>query len=205
MSVEQAAADTGLSVEELQKRIGKSSELEKLGYGQLQGKSGGMKRDTWEEYFGTLVGEIRPVPTLDIAKHLIVSTPNPAGAKFKKNSKDDADMVFIPAGAFTMGSPQSEIVALGGPNVSFFMSEGPQHKVMLDGYYIYRTPVTVAQYLKFCEETGHPRPPAPEFNPNWSKWDHPIVNVSYDDALAYCGWAGVKLPTETINFSLSIA
>ncbi|MCW3097158.1 MAG: exported protein of unknown function [Chthonomonadaceae bacterium] len=111
------------------------------------------------------------------------ANPGIAVAKLKKNAKDDADMVFIPAGEFTMGSNES-------PN------EKPVHKVMLDGYYIYRTPVTVAQYLRFCDETGHRRPEAPDFNPNWSKRDHPIVNVSYNDALAYCVWAGVKLPTE---------
>ena len=110
--------------------------------------------------------------------------PGVASAKFKKNAKDDADMVFIPAGEFKMGSNA------GGDR------EKPVHKVTLDGYYIYRTPVTVAQYLKFCDETGHAKPEAPSFNPNWFKRDHPIVNVSYNDALAYCNWAGVKLPTE---------
>jgi formylglycine-generating enzyme required for sulfatase activity len=105
-----------------------------------------------------------------------------AQEKTKKNAKDGADMVFIPAGEFTMGDKE-------------FTNAKP-HTVVLDGYYIYRTPVTVAQYLKFCDETGHARPKAPDFNPNWSKRDHPIVDVSYDDALAYCKWAKVKLPTE---------
>ena len=104
------------------------------------------------------------------------------------NAKDGADMVFVPAGEFTMGS-------------SDFDEEKPIHRVMLDGYYIYRTPVTVAQYLRFCDETGHAKPPAPDFNLNWAKRDHPIVNVSYDDASAYCAWAGekagsVRLPSE---------
>jgi len=127
----------------------------------------------------------------------VVANPSIAAAKFKKNAQDGAEMVFIPAGEFTMGSSQSEIDALVTQHTrDNFRAEGPQHKVMLDGYYIYRTPVTVAQYLKFCEETGHRKPDAPDFNPNWSKRDHPIVNVSYNDALDYCAWAGVKLPTE---------
>jgi formylglycine-generating enzyme required for sulfatase activity len=103
--------------------------------------------------------------------------------KIKKNTKDGADMVYVPAGEFTMGSNEIN----GGK---------PVHQVMLDGYYIYRTPVTVAQYLKFCAATGHARPPAPDFDRNWTHFDHPVVNVSYNDALDYCRWAGTKLPTE---------
>ncbi|MCW3054373.1 MAG: hypothetical protein JWN14_3543, partial [Chthonomonadales bacterium] len=126
----------------------------------------------------------QPVPVLNIAAHPSVPPPTIVGAKLKKNAKDGAEMVFIPAGEFTMGSND------GAAN------ERPAHKVMLDAYYIYRTPVTAAQYLKFCDETGHKKPDAPKFNPTWSKRDDPIVNVSYNDALAYCAWAGVKLPTE---------
>lgn len=129
-----------------------------------------------------------------------------ARPQFKRNTIDGAEMVFVPGGEFTMGSSKAEKDALEKQYhvIGGFDAELPQHKVMLDGYYIYRTPVTVAQYLKFCDETGYSRPPAPDFDPNWSKLDHPIVNVTYDDALAYCEWAGVKLPTEaqwnTIGF-----
>lgn len=103
--------------------------------------------------------------------------------KVKKNPKDGADMILIPAGEFVMGGDE-------------FTGSQPAHKVTLDEYYIYRTPVTVAQYLKFCDETGYKKRTAPSFNPDWSKRDHPMVNVSYNDALAYCKWAGVRLPTE---------
>ena len=128
---------------------------------------------------GTVAPAVPVNMPVNVARVAHGSTP----ARFKKNVKDGAEMVMIPAGESTMGNNASS-------------DEKPVHQVKLDGYYIYRTPVTVAQYLKFCDQTGHAKPTAPGFNPNWSKWDHPIVNVNYNDALAYCRWAGVKLPTE---------
>jgi len=65
--------------------------------------------------------------------------------------------------------------------------------VQLDSYWMYRHEVTVAQYRKFCQATGTSMPDAPP----WGFQDtHPIVNVSWNDAQAYCDWAGVALPTE---------
>jgi formylglycine-generating enzyme required for sulfatase activity len=73
--------------------------------------------------------------------------------------------------------------------------------VRLSGYWIYKNLVTVGQYSKFCAVTGHPMPPEPvfngnHFNPGWSKGDHPIVCVTWDDAVAYAQWAHADLPTE---------
>ena len=98
------------------------------------------------------------------------------------NSKDGAEMVYVPAGDFLMGTKDNE----GSPN------ESPQHKVYLDGYWIYKTPVTVAQYRKFCEATGHTMP-TPHHG---AQDDHPVVNVSWEDANSYAQWAGAALPTE---------
>jgi formylglycine-generating enzyme required for sulfatase activity len=58
---------------------------------------------------------------------------------------------------------------------------------------MYKNLVTVAQYRRFCEATGRSMPDAPGWG--WHD-DHPIVNVSWDDARAYAKWAGVSLPTE---------
>ena len=98
------------------------------------------------------------------------------------NPKDGAEMVYVPAGEFLMGSKEGE----GSPN------ESPRHTVYLDGYWIYKTPVTVAQYRKFCEATGW-KMPAPHHG---AKDDHPVVNLSWEDACAYAQWAGASLPTE---------
>ena len=210
VDITQAAAEAGLPTEIFLSKLQANARLGAL-LGPLKTTGGRLKRDAWEEYFGDVVRELHlgvylkpSVPQPAVQPAAIANTGGSvtpgagiAAAKFKKNAKDNADMIFIPAGEFTMGSPQSEIDALDKQEkTDHFKNEGPQHKVMLDGYYVYKTPVTVAQYLKFCDETGHEKPFDPAFNPNWSKKDHPIVNVSYKDALAYCVWAGVKLPTE---------
>ncbi len=96
------------------------------------------------------------------------------------NPVDGAVMIYIPAGEFLMGSNDYD-------------DEKPRRNVYLDGYWIYKYPVTVAQYRKFCQATGRQEPPPPDWG--W-KDDHPIVNVSWNDAVAYAKWARVRLPTE---------
>ena len=95
------------------------------------------------------------------------------------NPKDGAEMVYVAAGLFLMGDEDQ--------------SDNPRRTVTLRAFWIYKTPVTVAEYRKFCQATGRELPEAP----NWAwKDDHPIVNVTWDDARAYCDWAGALLPTE---------
>jgi mono/diheme cytochrome c family protein len=60
LSVAQAAADAYFSdVKEFQAQVARSSDLEKLGFGQLQGANGGIKRDLWEENFGGMAEALR--------------------------------------------------------------------------------------------------------------------------------------------------
>jgi len=107
------------------------------------------------------------------------------------------DFVLIPAGEFLMGSnPQVDPDALE--------NEQPQHRVHLDATWIGRNPVTNAQYAAFVQATKRspPRHWANGIIPD-GEGDHPVVNVSWDDAAAFCGWVSkitqreVRLPTET--------
>lgn len=105
----------------------------------------------------------------------------------------------------------------------WFANEIPQHRVYLDGFWIDQTEVTNAMFARFVGETGyvtgaekagggivldllamewkmtagadwrHPRGPGTSIE---GLGDHPVVQTSHDDALAYCQWAGRRLPTE---------
>ena len=103
--------------------------------------------------------------------------------------KDGLDYVLIPPGTFQMGSVKGDNAAQ--------RYEKPQHQVDITrAVFMGRTAVTVAAYRRFAQATERVMPTAPEFNRGREKEDHPIVNVSWEDAKAYCEWAGGRLPTE---------
>ncbi len=105
----------------------------------------------------------------------------PEPGEIRINPKDGAEVVWVAQGDFFMGSESGE------------KREQPVHRVHLDGYWMYKFPVTVEQYRKFCAQTGRQLRHAPGWG--WQD-DHPIVNVSWDYAHAYCQWANASLPTE---------
>jgi len=120
----------------------------------------------------------------------------------KRNPIDGADMVWVEGGEFLMGSTVEHAAAMLDEypmNFQIFArfllgAEQPQRKVYLRGYWMYRYPVTVAQYRKFCEATNREMP---DIYGGWaSKDDHPMVGVNWEDAADYAEWAGVSLPTE---------
>ena len=109
--------------------------------------------------------------------------PEPKPGTVRVCPMDGKEMVYVPSGAFLMGSPEGK----GEPE------ERPQHWVYLDGFWIDKTAVTVAEYRKFCQSTGRAVPPVA----TWAKLDTcPIMNVAWEEAAAYAAWAGKQLPTE---------
>lgn len=95
-------------------------------------------------------------------------------------------MVMVREGEFQMGSDSEEAAK----------DEKPIHTVFVDSFLIDTHEVTVGEYRLFVEETGH-------HAPEWSQVEryaptdkHPIVYVSWHDAMAFATWAGKRLPTE---------
>ncbi|AUB81681.1 formylglycine-generating enzyme family protein [Candidatus Thiodictyon syntrophicum] len=109
------------------------------------------------------------------------------------NVRDGSVMVYVPAGEFEMGD---------GRDTDYL--NYLKHRVHLTAYWIGVYAVTNAQYLRFVEATGH-RVPDEDYlgQAIWSgqsfppeKAEHPVVCVSWDDAVAYANWAGGALPSE---------
>jgi len=69
-----------------------------------------------------------------------------------------------------------------------------EHRVYVSGFLIDKTGVTWGQYKKFAADTGVDLPP---HDPYWGMADDfPAVYVTWEEAKAYCEWAGGRLPTE---------
>lgn len=137
---------------------------------------------------------------------------NPAAAKNVAANTTKKDVPATASGGTAPPLPHLKLVeSVAMPGGIFMMGndkgkgdEKPQHQVRLDGFRISVSPVTNRQYFTFLEDTNHPRPRDPGFAKNYllSSPDMPVVNVSYDDADAFCKWASrksgvpVRLPTE---------
>ncbi len=89
------------------------------------------------------------------------------------------NMVYIPAGNIMMGSKYQK-------------DEQPIHRVYVDGFYIDKYEVTVAEYREFCRATRRVMPK----QPYWNDDNHPVVKVSWNNANAYARWKKKRLPTE---------
>ncbi len=154
------------------------------------------------------------------------------GAEAKLTNSIGMELVLIPAGEFEMGSPEGPDELLRRfpyAKREWVVGEQPVHKVKLTkSFYMGTHEVTLGQFLKFYHDAGYKTDSEKDgeggwgYDPNnkekpfekkakyrpWS-WgfegqtnEHPVVNVSWNDAKAFCEWLSKKegktyrLPTE---------
>jgi len=139
----------------------------------------------------------------------LTAVPASSPSPIRSRATDGAEMMFVPAGEFLMGSPDADPKA--GDD------EKPLHTVYLDAFWIDRTEVTNARYVQFlnalgehagacegrdCAETqvedkySHIVRQGGRYVVEPGFEDHPATQVSWHGAQAYCAWAGARLPTE---------
>lgn len=150
--------------------------------------------------------EHSPIPTS-------TETSQPQAGHIRLVLRDgiEVEQVYVPTGSFMMGSEDG------------WINEVPVHEVKLDAFWLDRTEVTNAQFATFVQDTGYVT--VAELNSEAWQWltqaigggssegfdwkhprgpessivgldQHPAVQVTWDDAVAYCEWADNRLPTE---------
>ena len=141
------------------------------------------------------------------------------------NQIDAAEMVFVPAGKFIMGTSDAQLekIVQGISRLrEQFRHEQPQHTVYLDSFYIDKYEITNAQFERFVNATSYVTDAEREgwgyvwegfdvwpriSGADWrhpvgpgsgirNRMDHPVVQTSYRDAVVYAKWAGKRLATE---------
>ena len=93
-------------------------------------------------------------------------------------------MVVIPAGEFLMGADDG------------LQDARPLHRVYLSSYWFDRYEVTNARYRQ-CVEGGGCTPPKDRLTfEDLQRAQHPVTNITWNQARSFCQWQGKRLPTE---------
>ncbi|MEP7153318.1 MAG: SUMF1/EgtB/PvdO family nonheme iron enzyme [Nitrospira sp.] len=122
------------------------------------------------------------------SQHVEETSDSPSAGSSAVEAPVVEELIAIPAGPFVRGTNR------GG------FDERPERTIYLDSYSIDRYEVTNAQYAAFVKATGHRKSgPPSRYAKNTTRMrgvNQPVVYVSWEDAKAYCGWRGRRLPTE---------
>jgi formylglycine-generating enzyme required for sulfatase activity len=106
-----------------------------------------------------------------------IPEPIPGLRDTLQDGSEGPSMVWLPDGDFTMGQDDSS-----------YDWEKPAHPVRVDAFSIGQYPVTFEEYDRYCKETGREKPD----DAGWGRGKRPVINVSWEDAQAYCEWLGER-------------
>jgi formylglycine-generating enzyme required for sulfatase activity len=115
-------------------------------------------------------------------------------------------MVLIPGGTFEIGSSPLEIARVAADcqrelgaacPLDWFMNEQPRRRARLGAFWLDRHEVTVSDYAR-CTDLGGCRPLTTDEGRSryFSRGDHPVTFVRFEDALRYCAFRNARLPLE---------
>lgn len=115
------------------------------------------------------------------------------GAQVDPIEHDGMVFILVPGGIFAVGT-NLDLEAYGDNEAKDCPK--PEHHVKLSPFWIGKYPVTNEQYARFLE--ANPGQDKPEFweDKSYNDPEQPVVGVSWLDAMAYCAWAGLTLPSE---------
>ncbi|MEZ6053308.1 MAG: SUMF1/EgtB/PvdO family nonheme iron enzyme [Planctomycetaceae bacterium] len=192
LDLETAAAEAGLTTSNFAKLLTRFPKLARI-FAPLNVPGGTVQREVFVQNFSEIAQEFALKQESEV---------NSIGMQ----------LVTIPAGTFTMGLTEGDKDAQD--------DEQPSHQVTISrDFRMGANEVTVGQFRQFVSETGYKADGGYRFDAdrrrflfsednNWDRTgleqteDHPVVNVSWNDAIAFCDWlskkerATYRLPTE---------
>ncbi len=132
-----------------------------------------------QDVIGSCLGTLRL--QADVVDFVSVQTNTPPSLREFRDPLDEGGlgpvMISVPAGIFTLGSPEDE--------EGHWSNEGPQQEIRFgEPFALGKYPVTFAEYDAFCDATGQARVD----DQGWGRGQRPAINLSWDDAQAYCQW-----------------
>ncbi len=116
----------------------------------------------------------------------------------KETNTNDIEWIYVEGGEFTMGLDHPLISPKGDSIPGYTI---PERQVRVNGFYISKYEITVAQFREFCRQTGRSMP-APLTEDSYGRevdftWQdaYPML-LTWNEADAYAKWVGGRLPTE---------
>jgi formylglycine-generating enzyme required for sulfatase activity len=105
----------------------------------------------------------------------------PRPGEERLNEKDGSVLVYVPGGEYVLGDEA--------------MGERP-YRAILSPFWLGKHPVTNEQYSRFLKENPQARKPEYWGDDLFNQPRQPVVGVTWEEAQAYCRWAGLELPSE---------